>query len=244
MDAEAVDLRLSGTAAAVADPARARMLCSLLDGRARTATELAALADIGASTASGHFARLREQGWVEVTAQGRHRYYRLANKEVATALEALLRVAGASLATFEPSTPLGLRHARTCYDHMAGEVAVILHDALVQSGWLLLEGTDYLLTEKGEEGFVRLGVDLLETRKKRRRFAYPCLDWSERRPHLGGALAAALLTLMNEKGWLVKSLDSRALQLTAKGAARFNTHFGAEVETTKADCSRSNSALR
>ncbi|EPN67904.1 ArsR family transcriptional regulator, partial [Pseudomonas syringae pv. actinidiae ICMP 19079] len=120
MDVEATDLSLAAVAGAIADPARSRMLCALLDGCARTATELAALADIGASTASGHFARLREQGLVEMLVQGRHRYYRLANLQVAQALEALLALTHRHTAAFKPGTPSALKQARTCYDHCAG----------------------------------------------------------------------------------------------------------------------------
>ncbi|RMM86672.1 ArsR/SmtB family transcription factor [Pseudomonas savastanoi] len=204
MDVEAADLSLAAVAGAIADPARSRMLCALLDGRARTATELAALADIGASSASGHFARLREQGLVEMLVQGRHRYYRLTNAQVAQALEALLLLTQHSAAPFKPNTPSALRQARTCYDHCAGEVAVKLHDALLNA----------------------LGIDVDAVRQQRRRLAYACLDWSERAPHIGGALGAALLELMLTRGWVSRHLDSRALKLTAKGVGGMAKVFG------------------
>jgi len=226
MDVEAADLSLAAVAGAIADPARARMLCSLLDSHARTATELAAVADIGASTASGHFLRLREQGLVEMLVQGRHRYYRLANPQVAHALEALLSLTDRHVTPFRPSTPSALKQARTCYDHIAGEVAVKLHDALLQASWIEEQGKDYVLTETGAASLVRLGIDIEAVSRQRRRLAYPCMDWSERSPHIGGALGAALLELLLKRGWVNRHLDSRALNLTPKGAKSLTTAFG------------------
>ncbi|WP_044874423.1 helix-turn-helix transcriptional regulator [Pseudomonas sp. LFM046] len=223
------DLNLSAVAGAIADPARARMLCSLLDGHARTATELSALADISASAASAHFTRLRDQGLVEMLVQGRHRYYRLANGRVAAALEALLVVADRPRPTFRPSTPSTLRYARTCYDHCAGELAVKLHDAILALGWIEADGKDYRLTEAGAEGFKALGLNLEDLYVRRRRLAFPCMDWSQRTPHLGGALGALLLELMVRRGWVTKELDSRALRLTPKGAATLHKRFGFEA---------------
>ncbi|EKG39177.1 ArsR/SmtB family transcription factor [Pseudomonas syringae] len=226
MDVEAADLSLAAVAGAIADPARSRMLCALLDGHARTATELAALADTGASSASGHFARLREQVLVEMLVQGRHRYYRLANAQVAQALEALLLLTRHSVVPFKPNTPSALRQARTCYDHCAGEVAVKLHDALLKAGWLHEQGKDYVISQRGAESLNALGIDVDAVRQQRRRLAYACLDWSERAPHIGGALGAALLELMLKRGWVSRHLDSRALQLTPKGAGGMAKAFG------------------
>jgi DNA-binding transcriptional ArsR family regulator len=218
MDVEVTELSLAAVAGAIADPARSQMLCALLDGHARTATELAALADVGASTASGHFLRLREQGLVEMHAQGRHRYYRLANAQVAHALEALLSITSIRKPAFKPSTPSVLKHARTCYDHCAGEISVKLHDDLLKAGWIRQENRDYLLTQHGAEQLTRLGVDVDALLQQRRRLAYPCMDWSERAPHIGGALGAALLDLMLKRGWVNRHLDSRALTVTTKGS--------------------------
>ncbi|NWB96803.1 helix-turn-helix transcriptional regulator [Pseudomonas gingeri] len=229
MDVEAADLSLAAVAGAIADPARSRMLCSLLDGHARTATELAAVADIGASTASGHFLRLREQGLVEMLVQGRHRYYRLANPQVAQALEALLSLTDRRVTAFQPSTPSALKQARTCYDHIAGEIAVKLHDALLQASWIEEQGKDYVLTEKGSAALSRLGIDIDTLSRQRRRLAYPCMDWSERSPHIGGALGAALLELLLKRGWVSRHLDSRALTLTPKGTKSLATAFGLQA---------------
>ncbi|SNS70745.1 MULTISPECIES: ArsR/SmtB family transcription factor [Pseudomonas] len=226
MDAESADLSLAAVAGAIADPARSKMLCALLDGCARTATELAALADVGASTASAHFARLREQGLVEMHVQGRYRYYRLSNAQVAKALESLLSITDHQAMRFKPSTPSALRHARTCYDHCAGEIAVGLHDALLNEGWIYLQDKDYCLSEQGADSLARLGLDVDSALSQRRRLAYPCMDWSERSPHIGGALGAALLNLMLKQGWMSRHLDSRALTLTPKGAAKLSKTFG------------------
>lgn len=221
------DMGLAQLAGAIAEPARARMLCSLLDGHARTATELAALAEVGASTASAHLSRLREDGLLSMLAQGKHRYYRLASAEVGQALEALLVVAGVAATPFTPTTPDRLRHARTCYDHMAGSVAVTLHDQLRAQGWLLDDGDDYRLSEAGAAGMAALGIDVPQLRQQRRRFACACLDWSERRAHLGGALGAALLQLALRQRWAERELDSRALRLTPTGERRLLAALGA-----------------
>lgn len=229
MDADVVNRSLADVAGAIADPARSSMLCALLDGCARTATELAALADIGASTASAHFTRLREQGLVEMHVQGRHRYYRLANAQVAQALEALLMLTQRAPLPFKSSTPSALKQARTCYDHCAGEVAVKIHDALVSQGWIVQSGCDYRLSESGATRFTEMGIDVAALLGQRRRLAYPCMDWSERTPHIGGALGAALLNLMVSRGWVTRRLDSRALALTSKGATKLGKAFGIDL---------------
>ncbi|HEX3071778.1 MAG TPA: helix-turn-helix domain-containing protein [Thermoanaerobaculia bacterium] len=221
-----VDASLSGIAAAIAEPARARMLCSLMDGHARTSTELAAVAEVSPSTASVHLARLKEQHLVNVLAQGKHRYYSLANASVAAALEALMVVAGGARERFVPNTPSRLRAARTCYDHMAGAVAVSLHDRFKERGWLKdLEDGAYDLTANGTKSIESLGIDIDTVRALRRRFACSCLDWSERRPHLSGALGAALLNLALKRKWIVRDLDSRALSVTRIGVRELRTQF-------------------
>lgn len=223
MDADSNLARIAG---AIAEPARARILCCLLDGHARTSTELSVVADVSPSTASAHLARLRDDGLLLQVAQGKHRYFRLAGHDVAAALEALLVVAGVPHTPFKPATPARLRQARTCYDHMAGALAVELHEHCVAQGWLADDaGGDYALTAAGEERFARLGLDPAPLRKLRRRFACPCLDWSERKPHLGGALGAALLQLALRQGWVEQDLDSRALAVPARGRRRLLAAF-------------------
>ncbi|MGB9991401.1 ArsR/SmtB family transcription factor [Massilia sp. SM-13] len=227
MDAHA-DNYLARIAGAIAEPARARMLCALLDGHARTSTELSVVAEVSPSTASAHLARLKDERLVDQLAQGKHRYYQLAGSDVAAALEALLVVAGLPRPTFTPNTPPRLRNARTCYDHMAGTLAVRLHDHFAEQGWLAAEGGrgDYELSAAGAARFEQLGFDLPAMRKLRRRFACPCLDWSERKPHLGGALGAALLQLALKKGWVEQDLDSRALSVPPQGERQLRKAFG------------------
>lgn len=218
MDAEHIDSQVSGIAASIGEPARARMLYCLLDGHARTSTELGIVAEVSPSTASVHLARLKEFQLVKVHAQGKHRYYSLADVNVARALEALSVVAGGNDAAFVPNTPSRLRVARTCYDHMAGQVAVALHDRLWQLGWLReMPGDLYALSDSGTEGLTRLGIDVDALRGLRRRFAYGCLDWSERKPHIGGALGAALLNVALTRRWVRRATDGRALVLTEHG---------------------------
>lgn len=219
------DAALAEIALSMGEPARAKMLCCLMDGHARTATELAAVAEVAASTASVHLQRLLSSGLLQCQAQGRHRYFRLADPEVAGALEALLVLAGRTALkprAFEPSTPKGLREARRCYDHMAGEWAVRLHDLALAQQWLTEDGVRpraYRLSEKGVAAFTELGVDVAQLRavNSRRLLACACMDWSVRRPHLGGALGAACLQLFLQRRWVEGELDSRALRLTARG---------------------------
>jgi len=219
----------SRIAAAIGEPARARMLYCLVDGHARTSTELALVAEVSPSTASVHLAHLKERGLVRVLAQGKHRYYSLEGAHTAAALEALMVVAVGSANRFVPNTPLRLRDARTCYDHIAGKVAVALHDRLRELGWLEIDPTDesgYEITAVGEQALTELGINIETTRNLRRRFAYPCVDWSERRPHLGGALGAALLKLALRRKWIMQDLDSRALSLTRGGARDLRRQLG------------------
>jgi DNA-binding transcriptional ArsR family regulator len=225
-----VDTAVSSIAAAIAEPARTRMLYSLMDGHARTGTELAIVGDVSPSTASVHLARLKSENLVKVFVQGRHRYYSLAGPGVARALERLSVLAGGPRRPFVPYTPEHLRTARSCYDHMAGTIAVSLHDHFVWSRWIETRGGNaYDLTADGTRVFAVLGLDLDRARSQRRRFAYACLDWSERRPHLGGALGAAFLTLALSRKWLAREYDSRALTVTRIGHREFRTRFGLEL---------------
>jgi DNA-binding transcriptional ArsR family regulator len=222
---------VSSIAAAIGEPARARMLYSLLDGHARTSTELAAVADVSHSTASVHLQRLKGSRLVKVFAQGKHRYYSLENADVAAVLEALSVVASGSRVPFVSTTPHRLHAARTCYDHIAGTLGVALHDRFIQLKWLETSDKDtstYDASAAGVSAFAALGVDVAATRALRRRFAYACLDWSERRPHLGGGLGAAVLTLALRRRWVVQDLDSRALQISAAGRREL-TRIGVKV---------------
>jgi DNA-binding transcriptional ArsR family regulator len=201
------------------DPARANMLHALMDGRALTAKELAYIAGVAPQTASGHLARLVQGGLLAVAVQGRHRYYRLAGSEVATALEGLMVLAQTEPSPRRLPSRVGaeLSAARTCYDHFAGRLGIGIHDAMVAGGHLTVADGGYGLTPAGEAVFAALGVEGTPSGKGRRAALRPCLDWSERRPHLAGSLAAALACRCFEMGWVLRRKDSRAVRLTEEG---------------------------
>jgi DNA-binding transcriptional ArsR family regulator len=231
MDVRDADAAMAPIAAAIGEPARARMLCALLDGRARTATELAIVARVTSSTASVHLQRLRAQRLVKVSAEGRHRYYALDRPEVAAALESLNVLAGAG-PSFVPGTPHRLRGARTCYDHIAGTLGVSLYERFTRDGWLTPSpraNGACELTSAGRDVLDALGVDVEAARAQRRRFAFACLDWSERVPHLGGALAAAVLHVFLRKRWVVQEPDGRALDVTPLGRRELQRRLGISV---------------
>ena len=227
---EDLDGEVSAIAAAIGEPARARMLYCLSDGRARTSTELAIVAGVSPSTASVHLNTLKSRGLVKVFAQGKHRYYSLEGEDVAAALESLSVLAGGSRAGFVPNTPHELRAARTCYDHIAGTLGVALHDRMKSLRWLVADeksnASAYRLSASGERALAALGVDIEAASKSRRRFAYACVDWSERRPHVGGAIGAALLHAALKKHWVVQGPYNRALEVTRSGRREFNARFG------------------
>lgn len=224
------DVAISRIAAVIGDPTRARMLVSLLDGRARTGTELGAIAEVGPSTASAHLHRLEAARLISVRRQGKHRYYSLNGPDVAALLERMSTLAGVRRPQFVCKAPDRLRAARTCYDHIAGTVGVALRDRFTELGWLATRsiGTDetYEVSSNGASAFTSLGIDLEAARSQRRRFAFGCLDWTERRYHLGGALGAAFLMLALRRKWVLQDLDSRALRLTELGRREMLARLG------------------
>ena len=227
-----VDDAAARIAAAIGEPARARMLYCLMDNRARTSTELAVVAEVSPSTASVHLNRLRAERLVKVLAQGKHRYYSLESAAVAGVLEGLNVLAGGARKPFQPGTPARLRTARTCYDHMAGTLGVALYDRLTALGWLVEAspgGGSCDLTVQGAKAVEALGIDVAGVRALRRRFALACLDWSERRSHLGGALGSALLAHALKRKWVTTDLDSRALSLTSLGRREMLARFGLDL---------------
>jgi DNA-binding transcriptional ArsR family regulator len=212
-------------AALMADRARAAMLTALLDGRPLAAGELARTAGVGAPTASAHLGRLLDGGLVTVVRQGRHRYYRLAGAGVAEVIEALSRISPpVEVRSLKRSRQARRLHrARSCYDHLAGEAGVALFSALTGGG--LIDPESFEVTAKGHGRFGELGIDAAALRKARRRFAGECLDWTERRPHLNGALAAALLVRFIELGW-VERRGNRELLVTEAGLTGLADSFG------------------
>jgi DNA-binding transcriptional ArsR family regulator len=211
-----VNLHTANTAKLIGDTTRATMLISLMSGRAMTATELAHVANVSPQTASSHLLQLIEGKLLTLEKQGRHRYYRLASSEVAHALEALMLLTP-NKKTHKTNALEPIYLARSCYDHIAGRLGVDLADALQAKGWLKVENKDFTVTHKGEKGLAELGLDLAVLKKQRRHFARQCLDWTERRHHVAGALGAALMTEMLERAWLKKDATTRVLYVTRAG---------------------------
>lgn len=206
-------------AALIGDSARAEVLTALMTDRALTATELAGIAGVTKQTISAHLAKLLDAGLLAVESQGRHRYFRLADGDVAQLLESLMNVAfraGAVRLRASPREP-ALRRARVCYDHLAGEVGVQLHEALLRLGYLQAHDEGLALTAVGTAWFAHQGIDTVAAARQRRMLCRPCLDWSERRHHLGGALGAALLQRLLERGWARRDKDSRVVHFSAEG---------------------------
>jgi len=223
---------IAPVAALMADPARAAMLGALLSGLPLSAGELSQLAGISAATASAHLARLLDGGLVAVTRQGRHRYYRLAGPDVATVLEAIAQISPVRpvRSLRQSREAAALTRARTCYDHLAGRAGVELLDALLRTGVLNENGTGedvaYEVTAGGAETLAGFGVDVAEVRRSRRRFAGACLDWTQRRPHLNGALGAAVTGRLLELGWIERGPSRRAVRVTGPGRDGLAAMFG------------------
>jgi DNA-binding transcriptional ArsR family regulator len=221
------------------DAGRASMLHALMDGRALTATELARVAGITPQTASGHLSRLTVGGLVTVEKQGRHRYHRLASSAVARMLESIMQVAADTAPrkkVFVGPRDLALRAGRTCYDHLAGHLGVALADALVTQGQIELTADAGIVTDKGTALFNRLGIDLDANlgekglgKRKGRMLCRPCLDWSERRPHLAGFVGAALCKHCLTEGWIKHIDGTRAVAITVKGQRNFREIFRVDV---------------
>ncbi|WP_273430122.1 helix-turn-helix transcriptional regulator [Chitinibacter tainanensis] len=227
MDEHYLENGIASLAATVADKTRSRMLCALMDGRAYTATELSAVAEVSTSTTSSHLSRLLDQHLITCVKQGRYRYFKIANPEVAKALETLMGLAGRNQSKIRSNTPANLRFARTCYDHLAGEVAVCLHNKFIELGYL--NADSYTLSSGGRQALEEIGVEL-KVKASKRAFACGCLDWSERQMHLGGQLGQMLLEYFIKLGWFEKQLSSRELRLTVNGRNALLKHFGLAFE--------------
>jgi DNA-binding transcriptional ArsR family regulator len=216
----------------LADPARAKILWTLIDGTQRPAGELAFAANISAPSASAHLAKLVEGGLLVAEVQGRHRYFRIASAEVAAVVEAVASLGESSRPRAprpplpSPDVPVQFLHARTCYGHLAGDMAVKVLDAMLKSGWLAANGRDYEITAKGEKRLGALGVDVEAVRGSRRAVARTCVDLTQRRAHLGGALGDALLQLYLSQGWVQRHRRSRVVSITPRGNEEFARLFG------------------
>jgi DNA-binding transcriptional ArsR family regulator len=208
---------LASTAALIADPARAAMLTALLDRQPKSAGELAMVAGVSAQSASMHLAQLLAGGFLRVSAEGRHRYYRMARPEIAHAIESL-----GAISTVQKYRPAGasreLCYARTCYDHLAGELAIRLADMMERKHFLRAKNErEYEITSDGEKFLSDWQINVGELRKSRRNFARRCLDWTERRDHLAGAVGAAICKKMIEVRWITRDKKSRAVHVTHAG---------------------------
>ncbi len=222
-------------AALAGDPARAGMLHALMDGRALTSSELARVAGITPQTASGHLVRMTAAGLLRVERQGRHRYHRLASPAVAQMMEGIMQVASDAQPMRRPlrvgPRDAALRAARTCYDHLAGRLGVALADALVAGGYAELTADAGLITDQGMALFDRIGLDVEALSARRGKAAprilcRPCLDWSERRPHLAGRVGAALCAHGFKSGWIRRINDTRAVAITPKGERVLREQLG------------------
>ncbi len=225
------DADIAAVAALIGDGTRARFLTELVGGKGRRASELASAAGVSRATASFHLGRLLAANLLEVQTQGRHRTYRLAGPEVAKAIEALQRISPrqAIRSLRGAGNAQALSYARFCYDHLAGRLAIELVDAMTTAGLITLVGDQFELTERGVSWFVQLGIDVSRLQAARRSFARACLDWSERRPHLAGAVGAALAGRLLELDWIERAPQGRAVKPTRAGRAHLKTALGIEV---------------
>jgi DNA-binding transcriptional ArsR family regulator len=219
-------------ASLMGDVARGHMLAALMDGRALTALELALTARVTPQTASSHLAKLTAANLLAMEKQGRHRYFRLASPRVAEALESVLTLAGDGPPRHRPPTRIDkeMRNARTCYDHVAGVLGVGVTDSLVTRGHVAIAGDAGEVTASGVVFLEELGVDVTPRGKSRRIFCRPCLDWSERRPHLAGHVGAALCAHFLEADWVRRTRESRALKITPLGRDKFAELFGVVLD--------------
>lgn len=222
---EPLEKSIAKVAFAIADPSRVSILCALMDGRAWTATELSAVADIAPSTTSAHLTKLLNSHLVSCLSQGRHRYYRLAGSDIAALIENLMGVSMKTQYQRPITTPIHLRKARTCYDHLAGEIAVNIYQFMLSNGWLLIE--ENTLSTIGINCFKQLGAQL--PKKNTRKIACECLDWSERRMHLSGSAGTALLQAFEKNGWIQQTIGYREIIFTKSGKTALKQFFNITI---------------
>lgn len=231
----------------LASPVRSAVIDALMEGRALTAGELARIAGVRPSTVSEHLSQLLDGGLVEMIPAGRHHYYRLSGADIAAALESFSRICpGTPVRSLRASRAArSLRQARFCYDHLAGALGVSLLDQMRSRAWLAV-GTDldFEVTDCGGRELDRIGVDLGACRRARRYFARPCLDWSERREHLAGALGAGLAAALLERDWLRRDSPGRGVSVTDRGASGLRDAFGIADEAAPTEAPRSSAPPR
>ena len=216
---------MAALAAAMSDTSRMKILCALMDGKAWTATELSVVAEVAPSTTSSHLSRLLKANLVICLSQGRHRYFRLYSNNVAVLLEKMMGITFQVSNCSRSKVPQELLQARTCYDHLAGEIAVKLYDSLVKNNSINSDGKG--ITKQGQEKLLQLGINIDE--KTRRKKCCPCLDWSERKFHVGGHLGASLLSFFEESNWIERIPGYREVVITSKGKKGFHGHFDVDV---------------
>jgi DNA-binding transcriptional ArsR family regulator len=223
--------QLAEVAQLVGDPGRANILSTLMDGRSLTASELAVVAGVTAQTASSHLAKLVKRELLSVEQRGPRRFYRLASPLVAQMLEGIMTVAVTGPQRFRPPSRIDadMRRARTCYDHLAGELGVAVTDAMVERRYVVLDADAGHMTAKGSNFLAGLGIDLASPGRSRRAFCRPCLDWSERRPHLAGRVGAAIAHLGFERDWIRRRRTGRSVEITEHGIVAFREVFGAGI---------------
>ncbi|MEQ6853384.1 ArsR/SmtB family transcription factor [Lysinibacillus capsici] len=222
-----INPNMAEIAALLGETSRATILASMMDGRFHTASELAYMAAIKPQTASFHLAKLVEGKLIKVEKQGRHRYFQLAGEDIAQFLESFLAISPPpEVRSLKQSSQIKLlQDARTCYDHLAGKLGVQLTESMLNAGYLTLEGKQFVLTDEGILFFTTFGIDLTALKRKRRSFSHACLDWSERRYHLAGALGCELLNQFFNLGWLLRVPSIRAIKVTEKGKIGFKEVF-------------------
>jgi len=215
------------TVSLIGDPTRASILWTLLDGRAFTATELAVSANTSPQNISMHLGKLLEADLLCVEKQGRHKYYRFSNKEVAYAVEAMANLVPKPEVSLKnkPENYPPIKFCRTCYDHLAGKIGVALTDSLLEQKIIIEKNNAYEISPEGEKWFSRFGINIEEAQKQKRIFLKPCLDWSERRNHIAGSIGALLLNKMIAEDWLRRTKDSRAMIITGKGEKELLKNF-------------------
>ena len=233
MEHDGMDERFSKLAALIGEKGRAKMLWHLLDGRAYTALELAVIADVSKQSCSNHLKKLLNEKIIRVEKQGRHKYFKLHDEQVANALEGMVFL---TLQKTKPSNSnlslipqSGIKYARSCYDHLAGYLGVVIQEGLIHQGLIQKKEDQYFCTKAGEIKFKALGIEVNELKDLKRKFAYPCLDWSERKHHVGGALGAALLEKMLENDWFRKKKNIRELVLTSIGRKNLEDIFNLKI---------------